>query len=279
MPQSAALRRLFGLLLLATTLSSAHADSSLSFGNDFFVPGHLDRWATSSLSAVIKADDNLWLTLGQEMYTPTDKRSPEVPDGDRPWDGYSYIGARKRHLGETGSYYLAEVRLGAVGSASRADRLQKFVHNDLDMGTNPKGWGTQNPSEIAIDASLAHHFPNTTNTLIGETRTQLGYKVRLGNVITRASFLSEIEKGWRDFYFIAGTAAHAVLYNTHLDGRLLQNNTYTVDKKWFVAEASLGIGVRIFRRFSLEYKYKYTTEEFKGQTGRHSVGEVNFIFR
>ena len=262
--------KLLCILLLLPSLLFAEP-FKFSFENDFFAPGGEDKW----VSNITTITSGRW-TLGTEMYTPRDKRSFNIPVGDRPWDGYTYI---ERSLGSEISaedFQKREwkVRLGATGEASGAGELQKFIHNDLGMGAPPNGWHTANHSEPALEVLYQRSMHADIHTLIGFGESVAYYGFRAGNVITSATIGSELSRGFEHFYLLTGLEGSLVLYNTFLQGRLFYSDTYTVEKEPFVANAKIGVGTRL-GDWKLEYVYKYLTEEFEGQDGRHLYGSVN----
>ena len=118
--------------------------------NDVVAPGGKDRWLTNKMELAIQD----W-KLGQEMYTPTDKRSEEIPVGDRPWDGYSYLGYEFDWVLGNHEVFTVEPRLGALGKASGTEWLQQWIHDDLGFGSHPS-WAHVNESEPSLDVLITH---------------------------------------------------------------------------------------------------------------------------
>lgn len=257
------------LITWASIPLTSIADSfRLDFENDFFIPGQLDRNLSNRVE--LGYDDYV---LGNEMYTPRDKRNPGIPDGDRPWDGYTYFGVVE-HLAEDRDL---TVRIGILGDASGTDSLQRFVHGTMGLGVHPVGWSTQNPSEPALDVIYSHKFFNVSDYWIGQAKVTSEYGVRFGNVKIESFVSEEIKRGffydnW-EFYVRSGIDGRGVAFDTTLDGRMFHDNTYTVERVPFVASTFLGVGTRI-HDWLIEYQYRYLTEEFKGQDGRHAYAQV-----
>jgi lipid A 3-O-deacylase len=243
---------------------------SITFTNDVFAPDGRDRW----LSNDVRLSYGKW-TLGQEIYTPTNKRSAEIPVGDRPWDGYLY--AEYSHRFGIDKSRTLKARAGALGDASRAKRTQKFIHNDLGFGSDPQGWNTQNPSEAALDLIYEHGFYDVVDSMVGLTEVDGSYGVRAGNVRISGWIDQEIKKGFNlgavYLRLVGGIRGELVAYNTFLDGRVFHDDVYTVERQPFVATAKAGFEIRR-RNWFLRYVYSYMTEEFEGQEGRHLFGSV-----
>lgn len=240
--------------------------------NDWVIPGGQDRLLTNAFS--IKKGD--W-SVANLMYTPTDKRSLELPDNDRPWDGYSYLEHEHIESIGFGHEYILRSRIGLVGRASGAEALQKFIHNDLGAGADPS-WAGQNKSEITSDFIYSKRTREYIQSVVGNSRLTNEFGARVGTVNVSVFLDQELRKHFfKYFYPYAGIRGEAVAYNTHLDGRLFSDNNYTVDKEWFVASARAGIELYFpGSDFFIDYHYQYITQEFKGQLGRHAFGSLSF---
>jgi hypothetical protein len=243
-----------------------------SIKNDFVIPGGLDRFLSNAF--YIGVGD---YSIGNEMYTPTDKRSFEST-GDRPYDGYSYLQYRKVSPLAFGQELVIKSRLGVVGEASGSEALQKFIHNDLGAGVDPT-WANQNPSEPAVDFLVSKLTREYVQSILGDTKLTQEFGARAGTVNNSLFLDQEIRKGFFKYvHFYAGLRGDVVFYNTFLDGRMFQSNKYTVEKNWFVASGRAGIELYFPRwnDFFINYGYTYITEEFETQKGRHAYGALSF---
>lgn len=240
---------------------------SLEFSNDVFVPDGKDRFLTNQVRLSAGA-----FSIGNDMYTPTDK-TVDLPDGDRPWDGYTYLEYQTKEELAEDEYRKISYRIGAVGDWSGTDKLQKWIHNDLGLGTDPS-WDSMNEGEPTVDLIYEHKLQSPVHPLFGEGWVTDTYGARVGTVIDEIFLKTQVTKGlWKTLFMYVGMSGRAVLYNTHLDGRLFQDDVYTVDKEWFVASGWSGIAVK-FGDIYLGYKYLYQTREFETQSGRHSYGSL-----
>jgi hypothetical protein len=274
------------LIAVAVALSSASTlyaqeffkprQASLLWENDVASPISTDQWLTNNFRLQYQHNNAWGFALGNEMYTPKNIRSSEIPEGDRPWDGYTYAETSyRRGNAEKAQDFIA--RLGALGEASKTGRLQKFVHNDLNLGTRPSGWHTQNPSEVALELEYRKSFLSFHESLVGGVSLNPTYALRVGNVIDSASLGLDVRRGfflpdW-ELTLRAGIRGSAVLWNTFLDGRVFHDEVYSVDSKWFVATGLAGISAR-YKKTKISYVYKYVTEEFEEQEGRHTYGSL-----
>lgn len=241
--------------------------------NDVVIPGQHDRF----LSNAFKIGYGNF-AIGNEMYSPTDKRDTRVDTGDRPWDGYSYLEYQTLAPVAFGEEFETKYRIGAVGEVSGSEALQKFVHNDLGMGIPPT-WEGQNPSEPTAEILLTKRNREYLHSVVGDSRLTQEYGARLGTVTDEVFLDQELRKHFFSWlYLYAGARAAIVGYNTHLDGRLFQDNNYTVKRIPFVASAR--IGFELYRAqtsdWYIDYEWKYLTEEFENQVGRHAYGSLTF---
>jgi lipid A 3-O-deacylase len=267
------MRIFLALLTLCLTLAAAAPCNAEPFEftlmNDVMRPENKDRFLTNSASIKVGA----W-RIGNDMYSPRDKRSEEIDTGDRPWDGYSYIEHEGIESLAFGQEFRLRTRLGMVGKNSGSEAMQKFVHNDLGMGVPPT-WAGQNPSEATIDVIASKRTREYIQSLFGDSALTQEYGGRAGNVNISLFLDQELRKHFfKSLYFYAGLRGDIVAYNTHLNGRMFHDNSYTVDPQWFVASGRAGIEYYSpsWNHYFISYGYVYLTEEFKGQEGRHSYG-------
>lgn len=271
------MKKLLLLLLLATTAQAE--PMKFTFSNDYFSPGGKDRWLTNQMMLEVGA----W-GISNEMYTPKDKRSKELPDGDRPYDGYSFIQYTKKWEIAHGERHILKSRIGTLGEWSGAKELQTWAHDDVGFGSHPE-WVGQNPPGVALDFILSKQNVAYLQSVFGDTSATTEYGARFGNVVDELFLDQELRKHFfKNLYIFGGMRGQAVLFNTHLDGRLIdehlikgyETDVYTVDKEPFVASARVGIELYFPEsEFFVSYSYKYLTEEFKGQDGRHLFGELS----
>lgn len=265
------------LVVLFPTLLKAEP-YKFTFANDFFARNGKDRWLTNQMMLEVGA----W-GLSNEMYTPKDKRSKELPDGDRPYDGYSFIQYTKKWEIAQGERNILKSRIGTLGEWSGSREIQTWFHDDMGWGVHPE-WVGQNPPAVALDFILSRQNVSYLQSVFGDTSAITEYGARVGNVVDELFLDQELRKHFFKYlYIFGGIRGQAVLFNTHLDGRLIdehlikgyETDVYTVDKQPFVASARLGVELYFPQsEFFISYTYKYLTEEFKGQDGRHLYGSI-----
>ena len=139
--------------------------------------------------------------ISQIIITPTDIGIATPQPNDAPWAGT---------LGLTGTWSsydnkrmaAIQIYLGCQGPCSQAEKVQKFVHEDLGLGEPPKGWDNQLSNKAlanlnyeyrykAYAAQPAAYMPGRFATDLG-----IGSEAAVGNVTTRLSGEVEFRFGW-----------------------------------------------------------------------------------
>ena len=82
---------------------------------------------------------NLVISLGQLMFTPSDKKTRTLIEDDRPYAGYLYLGFAY-HTRDEEQLDTIELNIGMVGPASLAQEAQNFIHKERDIEI-AEGWG------------------------------------------------------------------------------------------------------------------------------------------
>lgn len=208
--------------------------------------------------------------LGQNMYTPEDVNA-YVPDPtDRPYAGWSYVGLNAQN--ERGDVQdTVELDMGIIGPASMAAQAQNAFHRLINVSVS-RGWRHQIHNEPGvllartvkrrahtldvwdgeggsegIDADVVGH----ASTHLGNVQTSaaVGGTMRLGANLTEdfgptyGNFAPPAKRPTRPVYqAYLGGEARAVLWDVFLDGNTFRNSP-DVDKKSYVLETRLGIGV------------------------------------
>lgn len=98
------------------------------------------------------------LTLGHEMFTPSDIEDPAPPPADRPYAGLIYLEAGFYAL-RPGLSHTWALRAGLVGPSSLGGDVQRTLHSTLG-GDEPRGWDHQLPDEpfVNLDYELAYEL-------------------------------------------------------------------------------------------------------------------------
>ena len=252
---------------------------------------------------------NVALSIGQNMYTPAAIEAENLLEDDRPYAGWTYFGIGLHSKNE---YRLdsMEIQVGMVGPASFAEHTQKLVHKWSGC-QRPNGWDYQ----IKNEPGFAGIYERKWRFMYGGNGGKFGFDVIphlggvLGNVYTYANAGMRARFGWnipKDFgtslirpsgnsnaplnskdisissnqgfglYVFAMADGRAVLRDIFLDGNTFADS-HSVDKKPFVADFGLGIGLAI-HGFKLCYTHVLQTKEFSGQEDEQSFGSITVSF-
>ncbi|MFC1788874.1 lipid A deacylase LpxR family protein [Thermodesulfobacteriota bacterium] len=249
------------------------------------------------------------LSLGQLMFTPEDTRTKELIEDDRPYAGYLYFGVGFNSI-LSNRKDTWQFNVGVVGPASLAQETQDFVHDLIDS-PRAQGWDNQLQNEPAIEAV----YETKWRMLYSQNHNGFGYDLiphiggRLGNVNINANCGAEFRLGW----FIPGdfgscpirpgcdinpasyhdktgdfrrirTSVHLftildsrlVLRDIFLDGNTFKES-HSVDKKYFVADLTVGIAVN-YRRCKFSFAYTFRTKEFEEQRDPYAFGSFTIAF-
>lgn len=265
--------KLIILILLLPALAFGQ-ECSFKWDNDVVKPGGLDHNYTNGNT--LKCGK--W-SVTAEMYTPEDKSSEIVDTGSRPWDGLFYLQYEHKINIKHGEAVILQPRIGMLGRASGMQALQTEVHDHWGWGDHPT-WAGQNASELALSLVASKRNREYLQSIVGDSMVENEYGVEVGNVKDRVFLCQTLQKHFYKYlYPYTGICGEAIAFNSHLDGRMFHDNTYTVNKNWFVAEAKLGLKLYFPEwGFGIDYAYKYRTEEYDKQVGRHTYGSLEFIF-
>lgn len=237
------------------------------------------------------------LSIGQEIFTPGDKKNPDLIVDDRPYAGRTYIAAGFHSKTER-KQHTWELNIGIVGPASYAEDSQKLVHK-INGATDPKGWDNQLDNEITVDAVFETQWkvgpPQFPQTFSYDFIPHAG--ARLGTVNIYANAGAEFRFGWdlpSDFgscpiragcevnsafekkdsaekqpekkigvHFFIATDGRVILRDIYLDGNTF-TDSHSVDKKYFVADLIGGVSVR-YGNVKTILSHISRTKQFDGQ--------------
>ena len=252
----------------------------------------------TSLPFVNQADTqkNFGISLGQQIYTPTDTVLVNPDPSDRPYAGWSYF--ELSFISKNSSRAdIVSIQLGILGPSSWAEKTQRTVHDAIGADT-PSGWDYQLGDEPGINLiyerryrayarafgdALGFDFIPVAGVSLGNVQTfaNLGAQVRIGlNLPT--DFGVQLARGGaigagpgddldprvavdRSFsiFVFAGADGRAVAQDIFLDGNTWRDSR-SVDKNTFVADVQSGVGI-IWGAWQLTGAYVARSKEFETQ--------------
>ncbi|MHC4258327.1 MAG: lipid A deacylase LpxR family protein [Planctomycetota bacterium] len=234
--------------------------------------------------------------IGQNIYTPDHVDEPEKrSDDDMVYAGWLYTGMFAQRATDRRLDHL-ELNVGVIGPSSKAERVQKSIHNFLDSD-EPIGWDDQLSDELAVDLTFMRKQrlqdgwfkPTESTDFIAEygftagsvhRHLQAGMTVRYGfnldNTFGPArlalpSGISTLRKDetTRSGYLFARVTGKAIEHNRFLTG---------LDTEPLVGEFQVG-AVYQYKKLEIGYSQTFFTQEFEEQSGKDSFGALTLSWK
>jgi lipid A 3-O-deacylase len=223
---------------------------------------------------------------GQRIYTPRRDTAEPLP-GERPYAGWLY-GAVAAEEVRPGRARSVGVEAGVTGPPSLAEPVQTGLHR-LAGYRAPLGWAHQLRFEPAFalryaesrvvvatepGARFAAGVAPEWDATVGTLRTAAGAGVRAGFGIGARPELAGSADGRPEAYLAGGVRGEWVGRDLFLDGNTFREGP-SVEKRPFVAQAELGLGVRV-RRVEVAYRAVWRGREYRTQGEAHRYGSITF---
>jgi hypothetical protein len=290
-----------GFKLSALTKDLKRYDDSRLPAPVRFVGGFLEQQAQSKVG----------ISLGQNIYTPSDVETTDLQPDDRPYAAWLYLGASYHNyrvdevtdadLFERDRLDVFEINIGMVGEWALGEEVQNFVHSILNIAES-QGWDNQINNEPGINLIYERKWRySTKGSLVGwgtELIPRAGFS--LGNVFTYANAGVELRAGYRlpaDFgtsliravgdsnassrtsfnvFVFVSAEGRGILRDITLDGNTF-SDSHSVDKEGFVYDVASGIGIGI-THFQLTYAQARRSNEFKLQEEPQQFGSLSLSY-
>ena len=250
------------------------------------------------------------VSLGQNMYTPEDKKRTDLIKNDRPYAGITYL-ALGLHSRNARQMDTLELDTGIVGRHSYAEDCQTEFHRWIGA-EKANGWDNQLHDEPILNL----YFERKWKILQIRSSEGFGFDciphagLAVGNAYTGANLGGQVRFGWNipnDFgtylirpgsdsssplddtdprffrlfhrigiHLFFGVNGKAVARNILLDGNTFRDS-HSVDKEPFVADFIGGVGI-IIHRVKITYSYVYQTKEFETQKDEQKFGAIAASF-
>jgi hypothetical protein len=231
--------------------------------------------------------------IGQNMMTPGDLSADTPLEGDLPYAGSLTYSLSWQSFNRRSGRNL-QVTAGVLGPEAFANEFQKFVHNDLGRGEDPKGWDTQRQTEPILNIAYQNgcrlaHVGKYTNDWGGQF--DLGSRLSLGNLYTAIELGLGFRLGWNilegfgsfpappgvgifqasylpkpvfasphSVELILGAIGTGVIYSVVYDGSLITNDDRAVERDLFLAAAVLGFNYHYHKLFSVRVYFQASTD-------------------
>jgi len=234
--------------------------------------------------------------IGQNMLTPGNLNSEFYQDGDLPYAGtLTYSLSWQSFNKRTARNF--QVSFGILGEPAFAGEFQEFVHNDLSLGDDPKGWDTQRDTEPILNVSYQYAWQIA---YMGEynngwaSQLMLAPSASLGNLFTAAELTLALRFGWNmlegfnaypappgrglfqasylpkpssasphGIEVILGARGTAMAYSVVYDGSIITGDDRDVDRNYFFYTVGLGIYYHYYDLFSIRATFEKSSDILK----------------
>ena len=298
--------RAASVTLLLDNDSFADTDHHYTGGQEWVVAGEgpgvppgLIQFARNLPFADPTGGVEVFLCLGQNVFTPDDIERPVPPTDERPYAGWLYLVGGLAVEGET-HWDQWDLTLGVVGRWALAEEVQIRVHAWTDS-RYPAGWDYQLQNEPGVILGYRRGWRVASRTTDGNWGLDLLPVVGLefGNVFTNASggftfragrYLDAHRgparirprvNGSAHYRAPRGLGIHALL---GLEGRLVARNIFldgntfvesaSVGRRWTVGTVEMGL-VMLIRHVALSYTHVLLSPEYQGQKGGDDYGALS----
>jgi lipid A 3-O-deacylase len=245
------------------------------------------------------AYNNVVLTLGQGIFTPSDAQREDPDPNDRPYAGVLVAGVTYNGR-DRNSMRSTTLNVGVVGPSSYAEEMQDWVHG-LVGGRRFAGWDHQLRDEPVFRLMQQRLHKRTWIGPTAMSDVIVHYGGSLGNLTTFVNAGAEVRfGGWFPDNFgsapslpvyentapsigtvyservrIHGFAALDVRYvirDITLDGNTFKDSA-SVDRKDIVADLGIGIAAH-WGNWKIAFARYLRTREFRGQDASAKLGSI-----
>ena len=234
------------------------------------------------------------IAIERDGFTPSGIRIMEIPYGDRPYAGTTFLSQFSIVLNkDKRTRILSQLDMGMMGPIVGAKEEQTGIHKAIG-NILPLGWEYQIANDVIVNYTIQYE----KGFIHQEYLTLTGFiQGRIGTLYTDASVGTLLRVGWMNNYFanmgiskqeesrvwqcygfVRGTGK-AVVYNATMQGGLFSESIYTLPAssiKRAVAQGSCGV-VLSYKRIQLEYTKAYISPEYKNGLS-HGWGHCNISF-
>jgi hypothetical protein len=242
------------------------------------------------------------------MFTPDDFTAASAPTGERPYAGWLGLEC-SLHVKNDFSASSVTLSLGTTGKLSFAEESQEWVHENISDSPIYQGWDSQVPGELTANLHFDHkqriRFLDTTaewplefdgyyewGAAVGNLRTDayVGSLLRAGYNLPATYATPRVQIGsyghalFREeatdvpalsIFGFTGVRGSAVLHDISLDGPVFRDFNTGIERKPFVGELLLGVGLR-WGACDLSFSQTIRSDEFQGQDENQQFGSVMF---
>ena len=231
--------------------------------------------------------------IGQNMITPSNLNAEFPQEGDLPYAGTLTYSLSWQNFNRWSARNL-QISIGVLGEPSLSKEFQKFVHNDLGRGVDPKGWDTQRDTEPILNFGYQYslrlaYLGDYNNGFAGQLT--MAPSASLGNLFTAAELTLALRFGWnilegfttypappgRGFFqasnlpkpssasphgieIILGARGSGLAYSVIYDGSIITGDDRDVDRNNFFCTVGAGIYYHYYDVFSIRATIERSTD-------------------
>jgi len=258
-------------VLSIVIISCGPAKYSLKEENDYFTFFNKDISYTQGLELSVEDETGASYAVGQRIYTPEQKKRPDVVEDERPYAGHVYASYARNIESLEGFYYGAQA--GILGPLALGKETQCGVHELLDIYC-PAGWGNQLRDEPTLNIKLGFKKTKEVQFILRTGYLENHIEAHAGTM------LFEVQTASRYHYPLTpratlffGPKGHYVLHDTLLDGSLFQDSPHTVESKSFYVEFEGGVKIQ-FKDFEIVYALVISSPQYKEEDNTYNYGAV-----
>lgn len=253
------------------------------------------------------------LQIGLVAFTPDDLNDPEPILDDRPYASLTFMANARTFVGDPSEpVYETAFTLGVLG-LDLAKRIQRGIHEGLDLNEVPEGWDHQisDGGEPTFRFAWGRQQLLTSNFQAREREYELKWRVeasvgylteasvalsgRWGRINTpwwsftpeRADYVSQpapvigtaLRENVRELYAWGGIKVRARAYNAFLQGQFRDSDVeFSSDEiEQVTAEAWIGVTWQVSPVYRLSYVARYQTAELERGVGSRDLRWAGFI--
>ncbi|MBI3415318.1 MAG: lipid A deacylase LpxR family protein [Verrucomicrobia bacterium] len=270
----------------------------------------VSRWTTSLPKWGLQPTAaRFGVSVGQNIYTPTDTAATVLQAKDRPYAGYLYGSFFLQRRDETAAQHSLldhwQLELGIIGPDALGEEAQNTVHKIRNFPL-VKGWANQLRDEPALALKYQRTWRYSVCDGNGWSLELLPHAgASLGSSMTFAAVGGQLRAGFRlprDFghetidsilsqsggrllngsptrggYFFAGAEGRVVGHNAFLDGNLF-HSSHSVSSHPLVGDLKFGV-VYSGKRFDLSLTQIVRSKEYVGQSEIDAFGSVSLTYK
>lgn len=242
------------------------------------------------------------VSIGHEIYTPTEIHTAELLNNDRPYAGYAYMAAGFSSANDK-EVETWQLSVGVVGPSAQGEHVQNSVHRAIGVD-EALGWEHELKDELAISIAYEKKWLNRAWTRSLSTNIEadmiphvlaavgtvqnyagLGATWRVGQGLQSDHGPPKVRPSMPDsqffdlgdrhtWYLFMGIDTRFMAQNIFLDGNNF-TRSHSIDREDWVTDVQAGF-VWTNRRFRVGYTYVIRSREFKQQKERDIFGSMTF---